>query len=95
MSWPRHAARQAALEMRQLLRELTSLTGEGDRIRYQADHRYRWVMLAGDTATWRQLRLLRNELAHTRLPDIDEDKVWRLTVVRPSSLLALLDRLVV
>lgn len=31
---------------------------------------------------WRSLYLLRNLLAHRRLPDIDEDTVWRTTVVR-------------
>lgn len=97
------------MEMRQLLRELEVLVTEGGRQRYDDDYRYRWVIhrvwiaignegallerTAGDTSTWRQLRLLRNELAHARLPDIDEDKVWRMTVLRPARLLAVLDDL--
>lgn len=43
--------------------------------------------LAGDTSTWRQLRLLRNAIAHRRLPDIDEDLVWRTSTMRPAPLL--------
>ena len=35
---------------------------------------------------WRTLVELRNELAHQRLPDIDRDKVWRMTVLRPGRL---------
>jgi uncharacterized protein with HEPN domain len=35
---------------------------------------------------WRALVELRNELAHNRLPDIDRDKVWRATVMRPALL---------
>jgi len=38
--------------------------------------------LPGDTSPWRALRLLRNDLAHVRLPDIDEDAVWRMTNIR-------------
>lgn len=42
----------------------------------------------GDTRRqpWRTLVELRNELAHRRLPDIDRDKIWRMTVIRPSRL---------
>lgn len=29
---------------------------------------------------------LRNRLAHRRLPDIDEDEVWRMTQLRPERL---------
>jgi uncharacterized protein with HEPN domain len=36
---------------------------------------------------WRSLRRLRNELAHVRLADIDQDEVWRVTVLRPLSLI--------
>lgn len=35
---------------------------------------------------WRSLVELRNELAHQRLPDIDRDKVWRATMLRPARL---------
>ncbi len=35
---------------------------------------------------WRALVELRNELAHRRLPDIDRDKIWRMTVLRPARL---------
>lgn len=38
-----------------------------------------------DTEPWRGLRRLRDKLAHVRLPDIDEDEVWRVTVLRPDS----------
>lgn len=37
---------------------------------------------------WRALVELRNELAHRRLPDIDRDKIWRMTVIRPARLRA-------
>jgi uncharacterized protein with HEPN domain len=43
--------------------------------------------LAGDTLVWRQLHLLRNAIAHRRLPDIDENLVWRTTIMRPAPLL--------
>ena len=33
-----------------------------------------------------RLYQLRNKLAHRRLPDIDEDEVWRMTALRPVSL---------
>jgi len=35
---------------------------------------------------WRALVELRNELAHRRLPDIDRDKIWRMTIIRPPRL---------
>ncbi len=35
---------------------------------------------------WARLYQLRNKLAHRRLPDIDEDEVWRMTALRPVSL---------
>jgi len=35
---------------------------------------------------WAALYQLRNRLAHDRLPDIDEDLVWRMTRLRPSQL---------
>jgi uncharacterized protein with HEPN domain len=44
--------------------------------------------LAGEPEPWATLRLLRNALAHVRLPDIDEDRVWRMTTMRPAVLRA-------
>lgn len=41
---------------------------------------------SGAVEPWRSLRQLRNKLAHVRLPDIDDDEVWRVTVMRPDSL---------
>ena len=35
---------------------------------------------------WARLYRLRNMLAHDRLPDIDEDEVWRMTTIRPAQL---------
>jgi uncharacterized protein with HEPN domain len=35
---------------------------------------------------WARLYRLRNMLAHDRLPDIDEDEVWRVTVLRAAPL---------
>jgi uncharacterized protein with HEPN domain len=35
---------------------------------------------------WSRLYRLRNMLAHDRLPDIDEDEVWRMTAIRPTGL---------
>ena len=35
---------------------------------------------------WAGLYQLRNRLAHRRLPDIDEDEVWRMTQLRPERL---------
>jgi uncharacterized protein with HEPN domain len=43
--------------------------------------------VAGDPSVWRQLHLLRNAIAHRRLPDIDENLVWRTTILRPATLL--------
>lgn len=99
--------RGAVLELRELLDEIDALASEGDRTRYDEDRRYRWVIhrlwiavgneaavlewLPGDTSAWRALRLLRNDLAHVRLPDIDEDAVWRMTNIRTASLRVLLD----
>lgn len=37
---------------------------------------------------WARLYRLRNMLARDRLPDIDEDEVWRMTAVRPAALRA-------
>lgn len=97
------------MEMDALLSEIEQLVSEGDRARYDTDDRYRWLIhrlwiaigneaalleaLPGDSGSWRALRLLRNEIAHVRLPDIDEDKVWRMTTLRPASLRARLKSL--
>jgi len=35
---------------------------------------------------WSGLYQMRNRLAHRRLPDIDEDEVWRMTQFRPERL---------
>lgn len=35
---------------------------------------------------WARLYRLRNTLAHRRLPDIDEDEVWRMSALRPGAL---------
>lgn len=35
---------------------------------------------------WYGLYLFRNVLAHRRLPEIDEDEVWRMTTIRPIEL---------
>lgn len=102
MNGPVHPEQGAVLELDALLGKLAELAAEGDRIRYLADERYRWVIhrvwiAAGNEAArlhpsvaraepWDGLRKLRNELAHVRLPDIDEDKVWRLTALRPAYL---------
>lgn len=67
------------------------MIGEGDRSRYDSDRRYRWVIhrvwiaIGNESAVleratqhpsvWRTLPLMRNELAHQRLPDIDDDMV--------------------
>ena len=37
---------------------------------------------------WAGMYLQRNVLAHRRLPDIDEDRVWRNTVLRAEDYLA-------
>ena len=47
----------------------------------------------GRDEPWDTLRRLRNQLAHRRLPAIDEDFVWRTTQLRPEPLLELLDEL--
>ena len=103
MTWLGRPERGAVLELRELLGKIQTLVSEGSRLRYDSDERYRWVIhrlwiaigneaevlehLSGNTEIWRQLRLLRNDLAHDRLPDIDEDKVWRTAAMRPASLL--------
>ncbi len=35
---------------------------------------------------WARLYRLRNMLAHERLPDIDEDEVWRMSIIRPAQI---------
>ena len=101
--------RGAAMEMDALLAEIERLLAEGDRHRYDTDSRFRWLIhrlwiaigneasvleaLPGDSGPWRGRRLLRNEIAHVRLPDIDEDTVWRMTTLRPGSLRARLRNL--
>lgn len=35
---------------------------------------------------WARRYRLRNMLAHDRLPDIDEDEVWRMTAIRHTGL---------
>lgn len=49
---------------------------------------FAYVSYLGDPRRqpWRALVELRNELAHRRLPDIDRDKIWRMTIIRPSRL---------
>lgn len=47
---------------------------------------YAALTVVGDAEPWRSLRQLRNKLAHVRLPDIDEDEVWRVTMLRTESL---------
>jgi uncharacterized protein with HEPN domain len=37
---------------------------------------------------WAALYRLRNHLAHSRLPDIDEDLVWRTSQLRPTEIRA-------
>ena len=102
MTGPVRPERGALLEFDALLEKLEQLAVEGDRERYDNDERYRWVihrlwiavgnevayldLAVAQTQPWDGLRKLRNELAHVRLPDIDEDKVWRLTTIRPADL---------
>lgn len=102
MTGPYRPARRSLLELDALLEKLGQLAAEGDRRRYDDDERYRWVIhrlwiAAGNEAValdprlsqeqpWSGLRRLRNELAHRRLPDIDEDTVWRMTTLRPRPL---------
>jgi uncharacterized protein with HEPN domain len=101
--------RRTLLELDALLEELEQLADAGSRSRYEDDAHYRWVIhrlwiAVGNEAAalgpghsptqpWSDLRKLRNELAHQRLPDIDEDKVWRMTVLRPRALRTLLREL--
>lgn len=51
---------------------------------------YAYAKLTGQSLErdqpWAGLYQLRNRLAHRRLPDIDEDEVWRMSVLRPASL---------
>lgn len=109
MTGPVRPGRRTLLELDALLEKIGQLASEGDRNRYYADERYRWVIhrlwiaVGNETASldplvarkppWNGLRKLRNELAHQRLPDIDEDTVWRMTALRPGSLRARLSEL--
>lgn len=43
---------------------------------------------------WNRLRRFRNELAHRRLPDVDEGEVWRTTTLRPEQLLSHVNELI-
>ena len=43
---------------------------------------------------WNRLRRLRNDIAHNRLADLDDEGVWRTTQVRPEGLLARLAELI-
>lgn len=102
MTGPTRPERAALLELDALLATLADLAVEGDRHRYDTDDPYRWVIQrlwiavgneagevqrqTGQLEPWRGLQLLRNALAHRRLPDIDEDWVWRTTVLRLESL---------
>lgn len=56
-----------------------------------------WIAVGNEAAThagadkgrvqpWAAFYLLRNHLAHDRLPDIDEDLVWRTTTLRPGEI---------
>ncbi len=109
MTGPVRPERAVLLELDALLEKIEQLSSEGSRERYDADERYRWVLhrlwiavgneaawietqLAG-SEPWATLRNLRNELAHVRLPDIDEDRVWRMTTMRPAPLRARLREL--
>jgi uncharacterized protein with HEPN domain len=98
--------RHILLEPGALLARIGMLLAEGDRARFDADERYRWVLhrvwiAAGNEALayarltgaslqagqpWGRLYRLRNMLAHDRLPDIDEDEVWRITAMRTTPL---------
>ena len=82
MTGPARPDRAVLLELDVLLENVERLVAEGDRQRYDADERYRWVL---HRTTLRQLR---NRLAHVRLPDIDEDLVWRTSTLRPGQLRA-------
>lgn len=90
------------LELEALLAYVERLAADGDRQRYDTDDLYRWPLhrlwiAVGNEASaylelgapgrqWNALKLLRNRLVHTRLPDIDEDAVWRMTTLRPAGL---------
>lgn len=98
--------RHALLELEALLDELVQVRHDGDRGRFDVDHRFRWLLhriwiAVGNEAyayarltgrdlerdrPWSGLYQLRNRLAHRRLPDIDEDEVWRMTQFRPEPL---------
>ena len=89
--------RQALLELDALLGHIIRLRDAGNRLRYDDDDDYRWVLhrvwiAIGNEALalaeargldprrdepWARLYLQRNLLAHRRLPEIDEDRVWR------------------
>ena len=102
MSGPIRPEWGSFLELDALLQKLEQLASEGSRKRYDSDERYRWVahrlwIAVGNEVAylqpsfaqsqpWDGLRKLRNELAHVRLPDIDEDRVWRMTALRPAHL---------
>lgn len=98
MTQPFRSDRAALLELDALLDILANLAAEGDRDRYDTDAQYRWVIQrlwiavgndasevsrhTGQKEPWHDLQVLRNTLAHRRLPDIDEDWVWRTTALR-------------
>jgi uncharacterized protein with HEPN domain len=42
---------------------------------------------------WNRLRQLRNHIAHERLADIDDERIWRMTSLRPPELLERVDAL--
>lgn len=52
----------------------------GNEAAHYADARGRNV---NDLKPWGALYRLRNRLAHLRLPDIDDNEVWRYTVIQP------------
>lgn len=105
----RSLVRHTLMELSALLGELRALVEDGDSCRYHSDARYRWaihrlwiaigneVQYLGQShryvEPWRSLRLLRNRLAHARLPDVDDGWVWRITVLRPPELLGHLERM--
>jgi uncharacterized protein with HEPN domain len=43
---------------------------------------------------WNRLRQLRNHIAHQRLSDIDDERIWRMTNLRPGELLERVDALI-
>ena len=109
MSRPARPERGILLERDALLAKIEQLASEGDRPHCGTNERYRWLIhrlwiaagneaaqletLPGGPEPWAGLRVLRNDLAHVRLPDIDEDKVWRMTTLRPAPLRARLREL--